>query len=156
MQKLTLPIVVGKKYVRRDGEVITAQQDDSFSDIAKVGDEHIYAATRFVLHEEKKTPHKHAELIKAWADGAEIQFKSQGSTDWRDASTPQWNLDCQYRIKPEPKPDRHEYVVVQKGSGIWRRSTLVDAQAKAMLDSVILHLIYDGETDKIKTSTIVQ
>lgn len=120
------------------------------------GDQHIYAATRFVLHEEKKTPHKHAELIKAWADGAEIQFKSQGSTDWRDVSSPQWNPDCQYRINPAPKPDRNEYIVVQKGSGIWRRSTFVDAQAKALPDSVILHLIYDGQTDKIKTSTIVQ
>jgi hypothetical protein len=28
--------------------------------------------------------HKHAELIKAWADGAEIQVKAFSHSDWED------------------------------------------------------------------------
>lgn len=45
-------------------------------------------------------PHKHAEFIKAWADGAEIQFWD-GS--WYDVGTnPSWCVDRKYRIKPEP------------------------------------------------------
>ena len=48
------------------------------------------------------TPHKHAELIKAWADGAKIQGLFGGET-WRDVDTPSWQVHRQYRIKPEPK-----------------------------------------------------
>lgn len=48
------------------------------------------------------TPHKHAELIKAWADGAKIQGM-YGNGTWCDVDTPGWRVDRQYRIKPEPK-----------------------------------------------------
>ena len=45
---------------------------------------------------------KHAELIKAWADGAEIQFFY--GTNWYDTSEPIcWHDEsCIFRIKPEP------------------------------------------------------
>jgi hypothetical protein len=45
--------------------------------------------------------HKHADLIHAWADGAVIQCKINGH--WWDAKPPHWNLDYEYRIKPEEK-----------------------------------------------------
>jgi hypothetical protein len=47
----------------------------------------------------KKKPHKHADLIHAWADGAEIQFK--GLEGWFDACNPDWLDDTEYRIKPK-------------------------------------------------------
>jgi len=49
-------------------------------------------------------PHRHAELIKAWADGTEIQFFSDEGV-WVDcgANLPCWNEDNEYRIKPEEK-----------------------------------------------------
>jgi len=43
--------------------------------------------------------HKHADLIHAWADGAEIQFK--GAEGWFYAHNPTWHGDTEYRIKPE-------------------------------------------------------
>jgi hypothetical protein len=43
--------------------------------------------------------HKHAELIKKWADGAKIQIKSEND-DWEDVD-PAWIEHCEYRIKPE-------------------------------------------------------
>ena len=46
-------------------------------------------------------PHKHAELIKAWADGAEIEVKHSWNTDWLSADIPSWSYDKEYRIKPE-------------------------------------------------------
>ncbi len=46
------------------------------------------------------TPHKHAELIKAWADGATIQIKHHESGGWIDTDSPQWG-DLLYRVKPE-------------------------------------------------------
>lgn len=116
-----------------------------------------YESHNFTLaNTHKNSPHKHAEVIKAWADGAEIQFRFQDSKTWHDISSPQWTPEHEYRVKPAPKPDRNEYLVVHKGSGVWRKPTLREAQERALHDSVIIHLIYDGETDKIKTSTIVQ
>ena len=52
-------------------------------------------------------PHKHAELIKAWADGAEIEKYADGINLWLciDPSKDGWHKDAKYRIKPEPKPD---------------------------------------------------
>lgn len=50
-------------------------------------------------------PHKHAELIKAWADGAEIQVRvptyETQTAYWQDTPTPTWGYDCDYRIKPK-------------------------------------------------------
>ena len=46
-------------------------------------------------------PHKHADLIKAWADGAEIQFKAPCEYGWRDCTHPDWQEVLQYRIKPK-------------------------------------------------------
>lgn len=49
-------------------------------------------------------PHKHAELIKAWADGAEIQMEYHneitGNDYWKDQETPTWGVLRNYRIKP--------------------------------------------------------
>ena len=55
-----------------------------------------------------KAPHKHAALIKAWADGAEIQaeFGEFGKPGpWLICPNPQWNGNVNYRIKPEPVPN---------------------------------------------------
>lgn len=49
------------------------------------------------------TPHKHAELIKAWADGAEIQIRVLQSGYWADSTPPAWREDREYRIKPAEK-----------------------------------------------------
>lgn len=42
-------------------------------------------------------PHKHAELIKAWADGAEIEFLAPDGK-WYP-SDPVWDINREYRIK---------------------------------------------------------
>lgn len=47
------------------------------------------------------TPHKHAAVIKAWADGHQIQFRRDNSEVWRDcAGAPEWYTYNEYRIKP--------------------------------------------------------
>jgi hypothetical protein len=45
-------------------------------------------------------PHKHAELIKAWADGAEIEIQ-QYDGSWGTSTHPQWTEERKYRIKPQ-------------------------------------------------------
>ena len=48
-------------------------------------------------------PHKHAELIKAWADGYTIQMKSKIDGRWWDQDDPDWAEEYEYRIKPDVK-----------------------------------------------------
>ena len=48
-------------------------------------------------------PHKWAKEIKAWADGAEIEFKTPLG-EWEDCDIkPDWRHDVEYRIKTQPK-----------------------------------------------------
>jgi hypothetical protein len=52
-------------------------------------------------------PHKHAEVIKAWADGAEVQMKRNDGV-WVSVSstdTPLWLQVAEYRVKPA-EPER--------------------------------------------------
>lgn len=46
-------------------------------------------------------PHKHAELIKKWADGAVIQLR-QCNGEWVNTAhnDPSWGNEFEYRIKP--------------------------------------------------------
>lgn len=46
-------------------------------------------------------PHVHAEVIKAWADGAEIEYRQENSHKWCSVTKPSWNEYTQYRLKPE-------------------------------------------------------
>ena len=48
-------------------------------------------------------PHKHAELIKQWADGAEIEVRVDSFNGWVNVLTPNWYEDRVYRVKPKPK-----------------------------------------------------
>lgn len=53
--------------------------------------------------------HKWHKEIKAWADGAEIEYKD-GSA-WWDVDEPVWNAkDAEYRIKPTFKKAQYLYV----------------------------------------------
>lgn len=48
-------------------------------------------------------PHKYAELIKQWADGAKVQFKDVNSNVWVEIYNPEWVSRGEYRIKPAKK-----------------------------------------------------
>lgn len=43
--------------------------------------------------------HKHAEVIKAWADGAQVQVQMSPGR-WSDVAEPNFNPANEYRIKP--------------------------------------------------------
>ena len=91
-------------------------------------------------------PHKHAELIKAWADGAEIQYWNGSIEQWKDGDREEmsWYEDYQYRIKPEPKPD----VVMLAGA-----STL-NVRYKDNYPN--LKLTFDGETRELKSAEVLK
>ena len=93
-------------------------------------------------------PHKHAELIKAWADGATIQYKYT-EDEWVDA--PQsilcWSDTYVYRIKPESKPD----VVRTVKLSIYTEHHLVGCQEGANIK-----LTFDGETHALKSAEVLK
>ncbi len=90
-----------------------------------------------------RKPHKHAEFIKAWADGAEIQVRDGALDRWVDViGAPAWTSKT-YRIKPEPKPD-----VVQ----FWCASC---EPLKRPLDNN-LKLTFDGETGQLKSAEVIK
>lgn len=91
-----------------------------------------------------KTPHKHAELIKAWADGAEIEYK-EGWREWKkcEGQTPVWDVYTNYRIKPEPKPDIVRY---RRASLWWGHETVEDGDN--------LKITFDGETGDLKSAEV--
>ena len=74
-------------------------------------------------------PHKHAELIKAWADGAEIEVYQPAFGRWEEAE-PAWHTSFEYRIKPPEvaqwRKDMAQALedgkVVEWGIGGWGRS----------------------------------
>ena len=49
--------------------------------------------------------HTHCDVIKAWADGAQIQFRGRGIQEWTDVKnwSPRWGDDCEYRVKPNTR-----------------------------------------------------
>jgi hypothetical protein len=65
-------------------------------------------SNRFKLYKEKeeimsnkKVPHVHAEAIKAWADGAEIEFLLISTSKWATTIYPSWSEEYKYRVKPD-------------------------------------------------------
>ena len=55
---------------------------------------------KHIRSQDYKKPRKHSELIKAWADGAEIELYEPGTGKWIHISgTPSWWKDANYRIK---------------------------------------------------------
>ena len=93
-----------------------------------------------------KKPHKHAKFIKAWADGAEIEYRTSSSA-WNPIISG-WSWDSPlvfgYRIKPEPKPDIVETYWVETASSIW------DVVRKHNLK-----LVFNGETGKLKAAEVI-
>jgi hypothetical protein len=56
--------------------------------------------------------HKWHKEIKAWADGAEIEYQREGwdKDEWYMDDDPQWNdPQHEFRIKPQPKEKKYLY-----------------------------------------------
>lgn len=93
------------------------------------------------------TPHKHAALIKAWADGAEIQIWMDAEM-WINDKVPIWDIRDRYRIKPEPKPNTVKYGLVSS-----------DKTCIYIMDDLPnnndIKVVFDGETKKLKSVEMI-
>ncbi len=69
--------------------------------------------------------HKHAALIKAWADGAEVEYCV--NQRWFGTTKPSWNPEIPYRLKPNVNPYQEyrdaqaqgKVVQYQRSTGEW-------------------------------------
>jgi hypothetical protein len=94
-------------------------------------------------------PHKHAELIKAWADGAVIE-RLWSDEHWLIDNQPMWEEWEEYRIKPEPKPDMYLYLV-NCYEDVWKTFP-----NKQQIDDLQIKLIIDGETGELKLAEVLK
>lgn len=125
MTTLTLPIQLGKKYVRRDGQVVMAERTHD-SDVVQVGSAvenvwrdvgTVYRGTSQGLQQDcdlvtdyiEFTGHVHAALMAQYAEDAATnsepwklwEYKSPQSRLWTEAQTQlSWSEGRQYRRKP--------------------------------------------------------
>jgi hypothetical protein len=89
--------------------------------------------------------HRHAELIHAWVNGAEIQWKTINGK-WLDIKSPRWNAD-EYRVKP--KMDDTWYYIIRDHQII--QSKYADSRVDADL-----RIVFDGETGKPKSAEVLK
>ena len=91
---------------------------------------------------------KHADLIHEWAEGAEVQRYSLIGNGWVDDDSPNFFEGCEYRRKPQPKPDVVKYVyATQSGfSDMTPIQTITDN----------IRIAFDGETGALKNAEVLK
>ena len=62
------------------------------------------------------TQHKWHKEIHAWADGAEIEACSAGI--WFSTDYPNWDVNNEFRIKPQPKQPKYLYAYIFNGTAM--------------------------------------
>ena len=95
--------------------------------------------------------HKHAELIKAWADGAEIQCLPKTKSQWHDISRQSWYEDVGYRIKPEPKPDVVSYLLAAVSP-----NTIPWIECEHCYGNAKIKLTRSGETGELIKAEVIK
>ena len=99
--------------------------------------------------------HKHYDMIVAWAEGKDIQFKAFSHSDWEDVDMngEEWYEHYQYRIKPMPKPDYIKifYLESHPFLGLRFSEEINPVQEKTKRISCA----FDGETGKLKSAEVI-
>ena len=90
--------------------------------------------------------HKHAELIKKWADGAEIQWKDKNG-QWEDMVEPLWFKNYEYRLKPEEKTD-----FAVSANVIFKLGLNGDYLEFSKTGKHNIEFVFDGTTQKLKAT----
>jgi hypothetical protein len=99
-------------------------------------------------------PHKHCEVIKAWAEGNTVQVKND-SGNWIDYGS--WGAhffeNNEYRIRPEPKPDVIKFIVFDDKSYLCTATCPQVKSGGGMWPQV--KVTFDGETGKLKSAEVI-
>lgn len=97
---------------------------------------------------DKVKPHKHADVIRAYADGAEIEFRSFHGDRWSSTNNPSFFDDYEYRVKPVKKPDLVRYGKVQDSEPVMLTFT--------QFPSDNLKLTFCGNTGKLLSAEVIK
>lgn len=89
-------------YVGRDGTVRVG--DDGKGSNWFLGGGYAGGKLELVKPTYPNPPHIHQKEIKAWADGAIIQWHSDITKKWNVRDKPGWCIDQKYRVKPAVDP----------------------------------------------------
>ena len=118
---------------------VTPEEDEAWNEMSKE------LIKKNELSETPK-PRKHADVVKAWADGAEIEvFTNMG---WLRVDYPK-NDDAEYRVKPKVIPDEVRYVMANIADFYIE---LTESHHK--LDN--LKLTFDGATRQLKSAEVLK
>ena len=90
--------------------------------------------------------HKHSELIKKWADGAEIQVRNPFN-EWIDEKNPIWESWIEYRIKPEEKSD-----FAVSANVVFKLGLNGDYLEFSKTGKHNIEFVFDGTTQKLKAT----
>lgn len=70
---------------------------------------------------DKLVPHKHAKVIKAWAEGRQVQVYLTCSNKWEtldnNSKWISWSEDLKYRIKPKTIEVKYRRFLWKHGNG---------------------------------------
>ena len=99
--------------------------------------------------------HKHAELIKAWADGAGIEFLTTDTGEWCSLRNPRWREDVQYRVKHEPHPDFVKRFYLEVNPLVGHRFSEAYSDKDLVNKHSLIKCTFDGETTKLKSVEII-
>ena len=103
---------------------------------------------------------KHAELIKAWADGAEIEKRQIYckyqmneepiivSEEWLPCHSPTWAWNEEYRIKPEPKAEPKKVTMYIYNNPLQGATWIDEVHPKQRVES--LYSVYIGSIEVTK------
>ena len=87
----------------------------------------------------------HAELIKAWADGADIESK-YGDGRWTKCESPMWVDGGEYRIKQEAKPDIE----------VFANANAYDWISFCNESAANIKFTFNGDTGKLKSAEVLK
>lgn len=100
------------------------------------------------------TPHKHHDLIVAWAKGAKIEQYITSISAWCHNESPLWRENTHYRVKPEPKPDVVLYAYIGLMGPNNASINPVNADDRKVKSDTCM-FIFDGETGKLKKAEVI-
>ena len=88
-------------------------------------------------------PHKHKDLIVAWANGALIEYR-HGNV-WLPTTSPWWEEGVDYRIEPTPDFVSYTFIDINGVSPYTKERVGIDN----------VRLTFDGETGKLKAAEVL-
>jgi hypothetical protein len=106
---------------------------------------------------------KHAELIKAWAEGADIQVRYD--KEWTDVENPRWANSLEYRVKPKEPEELVCYYYVNSNTNIYKSDAsgaapdfkiVFDAKTHEVKRLIVKHADWVPKPLKIETEKLAQ